>query len=708
MWELDYTVNTVQSNRTKKCFNQADYEGMRKYVLNELQHIDTTSMLADDLWRNFNKVMQNAIDIFVPTHSMAKAKKKPLWLTQKVLRCIKSKHKLWRKWKNHDDYMDHLAYKKQANKARKAVRLAKKEFERKIAQNIKNDSKSFYTYTKSKSKSKPSIGPLIDSNEQLVCTDKEMSDLLNTYFASVFTNENLEQLPAVKQYFNKPDQEKLCRYTITAEIVKKKLSQLKMNKAPGVDSVSTKMLLELKDEISEMVAELFNKSLNSGEVPNEWKLANVTAVFKKGKKSSPSNYRPISLTVQLCKVFESIMRDQIIEHLERFELIKESQHGFVKRKSCLTNLLVFIEEVTNYLDSGYPVDVIYLDFQKAFDKVPHRRLILKLAAHGIGGEVLKWIENWLSGRKQRVVLGGQMSKWCDILSGVPQGSVLGPLLFVVYINDIDDSVNSKILKFADDTKIYNKVNSADCINNLQNDLSKLISWSEEWQMLFNFDKCKIMHLGYNNPKVNYSMKTTHLEKVHEEKDLGVIVSDDLKWEKQCTAAVKQANKVLGMIKRNFVDRSKETIMALYKSLVRPHLEYCVQIWNPYLVKDIKLIEGVQRRATKLVQGIENWKYDERLKYLGLTRLEKRRIRSDLIECFKITNGMYNIDRELFFTMDDGGRRGHDQKLFKRRFRLDINKYVFSNRIVEHWNSLPACCINSNTINTFKKKLSATL
>jgi len=153
--------------------------------------------------------------------------------------------------------------------------------------------------------------------------------------------------------------------------------------------------------------------------------------------------------------------------------------------------------------------------------------------------------------------------------------------------------------------------------------------------------------------------------------LGVIMSKDLKWKKQCIAAVKKGNRVLGMIKRNFIDRSKETIPALYKSMVRPHLEYCIPIWSPYLMKDIKLIEGVQRRATKLVEGIGNWSYDERLKYLGLTRLDTRRVRSDLIETFKIMNGLYNVNREMFFKLDVSGRRGHNMKLFKKRFRLDV-------------------------------------
>jgi len=628
-------------------------------------------------------------------------------MTSKVLKSVKKKHKLWNKWRENADGDAELKYKKQANKASKAVRTAKRDFERKIAKNIKKDSKSFFKYVRSKTRVKSTVGPLLDDNDVLVYDDQKMGELLNTFFASVFTKECQNNLPAVKNYFRgtpNGDNDKLCTFIITREMVRKKLINLKMNKAPGVDSVGTRMLIELADEISHTVAELFNKSLSYGDIPHDWKLANVTPIFKKGKKTSTANYRPVSLTVNLCKVFESLIRDKMIEHLEKFKLIKDTQHGFVKNKSCLTNLLVFLEEVTNYIDSGYPVDVIYLDFQKAFDKVPHTRLIMKLAAHGIDGQVLQWIQNWLSDRKQRVVLNGQFSDWREVLSGVPQGSVLGPLLFVIYINDIDESVGSKILKFADDTKIYLNIKSPEDIANLQSDLCNLVSWSKDWQMLFNVDKCKVMHIGYNNKKAEYVMDGVKLERVTEEKDLGVIFSEDLKWEKQCSGAVSKANKILGMIKRNFVDRSKEIVLPLYKSLVRPHLEYCCQIWNPYYNKDIKLLEGVQRRATKLIKGMENLQYEERLRHLGLMSLDTRRIRGDLIEVFKILNGGYRIDSDIFFTYDTGDRRGHSKKLFKRRSRLDSRKYVFGNRIIDKWNSLPECCINCMTLNNFKSRI----
>jgi len=227
-------------------------------------------------------------------------------------------------------------------------------------------------------------------------------------------------------------------------------------------------------------------------------------------------------------------------------------------------------------------------------------------------------------------------------------------------------------------------------------------------MLFNADKCKVMHVAFNNKQAKYDMNNIQLECVSEENDLGVIITGDLKWEKQCSEAVKKANRMLGMIKRNFVDRSKDTIISLYKSLVRPNLEYCCQIWSPYYKKDMKLIEVVQRRATKLVTGMKELNYNDRLKQLGLQRLEGRRMRSDLIETFKIVNRKYSINPELFFQLDEGDRRGHDHKLLKKRFRLNVRKYAFSNRAIDNWNLLSANCVNCSTINTFKKHLSSEL
>jgi len=366
--------------------------------------------------------------------------------------------------------------------------------------------------------------------------------------------------------------------------------------------------------------------------------------------------------------------------------------------------LEFLEYVSNYIDQGHPVDVIYLDFQKAFDKVPHKRLMLKIKSLGIAGNVYNWIEDWLKDREQRVVLLGCKSAWIKVKSGVPQGSVLGPLLFMIYINDIDDSVSSKLLKFADDTKVFRAVLNLHDIEKLQIDLMNLCKWSDDWLMLFNVDKCKIVHFGYNNNMANYKLNDKNLDVDKEERDLGVVIQNDLKCRLQCIKVVNTANKVLGMIKRAFVYKDSEIVVRLYKSLVRPHLEYCVQAWRPHLQKDIDLIEGVQRRATKMIPNLKNKSYEERLNILNLTTLETRRLRGDLIEVFKICKGFDSLEPSLFFKFSTAPTRGHMLKLVKPRCHLDVRKFSFAHRVVDIWNSLEDSIIACNSINGFKNRI----
>ena len=251
------------------------------------------------------------------------------------------------------------------------------------------------------------------------------------------------------------------------------------------------MLGEVASSIASPLCEIFNGGIEMGEVPLDWKKANVTPIYKnKGTKSQPCNYRPVSLISHISKTMESIIRDEIIRHLQKNELIKPSQHGFWKGRSCLTNLLVYLDKVTMYIDQGLPVDSIYLDFSKAFDRVPHARLESKLKSHGIGGVLSDWITEWLTDRVQRVVVNGKTSEWSPVRSGVPQGSILGPVLFVIFINDLDKDVRNHILKFADDTKLFSQVSTYEDAEKLQNDLSTLHEWSNKWSILFNAEKCK--------------------------------------------------------------------------------------------------------------------------------------------------------------------------------------------------------------------------
>ena len=615
------------------------------------------------------------------------------------------KQTMWRVYRRTRKDEDYAKYKEALNAATTEIRQSKRSYEQKLACNIKNDSKSFYAYVRSKQNVQDKVGPLEDSAGNIISQGFLMAEDLNGYFSSVFTKEDISSLPVADAKFQGAKSDYLGPLVVTPELVAKKIKAMKDNKSPGVDGIPPKLLMETVEQISIPLARVFNLSLKEGVVPFEWKEANIIPLFKKGSRNKSENYRPVSLTSVICKLLERLIKDHMVDFLVKHKLLNSSQHGFLKARSCLTNMLCFLEEITKWIDVGSPVDIIYLDFQKAFDKVPHQRLLLKLKAHGIGDSITDWIEQWLTDRRQRVVVDGEVSNWKSVLSGVPQGSVLGPILFLIYINDLDDSITSNVLKFADDTKLFRKVNTDGDKQHLQNDLDRLVKWSEKWQMLFNFGKCKCLHTGHRNLNVNYRMGDTVLGTTVKEKDLGVTISADMKVSEQCGIAASKGNQILGLIRRNITYKGKKLIIPLYKAIVRPHLEYCIQAWRPYRKKDIDTLERIQRRATKMIPELRDLSYEERLKECGLTTLETRRLRGDQIEVFKILNGYENIDRNMFFSLKKDSRtRGHEVKLVKDQCRLDIRKHSFSQRTINEWNKLSTDCVTASSVNMFKNKV----
>ena len=543
------------------------------------------------------------------------------------------------------------------------------------------------------------------ANGHITDNDKEMCSCLNEYFLSVFTNENLEYIPEVEAIYSGSPENILSKIDISRDDVLKELNKLKAHKSPGPDEVYARVLKEYKAELSCPLTSLFNNSIKSGLVPKAWKLADVVPIFKKGERIKKSNYRPVSLTSTVGKILESIIANKIREHLDKHQLIKLSQHGFLKGFSCLTNLLSFYSEVFEAVDNGKAYDTVYLDFSKAFDRVPHERLLKKVEAHGIGGEVLGWISEWLKGRKQRVCINGEKSEWGEVTSGVPQGSVLGPLLFIMYLNDLDTDVSSNLSKFADDTKIGRVINGVEDCQALQNDLDKLHEWSSKWQMEFNVDKCKVIKMGPPSVDISYMLDDNEISTSQCEKDLGVLVSSNLKPREQCTTVKNKANRILGFISRSVSNRTDKVILKLYLALVRPHLDYAVQFWSPYYRMDIEALESIQRRMTKMIYNIRNLSYEERLKKLNLHSLERRRVRGDMIEVFKWFKGINKGDINLVLKINNQGRtRSNGFKLDKFRFRKEIGRNWFGNRVVDQWNRLPYYVVSANSLDTFKNRL----
>ena len=330
------------------------------------------------------------------------------------------------------------------------------------------------------------------------------------------------------------------------------------------------------------------------------------------------------------------------------------------------------------------------------------------------GKLLAWIEEWLTGRSQRVVLNGKQSEWGPIKSGVVQGSVLGPCLFLMFINDIDqavEGVGGMMKKFADDTKWGKKVMNEEDRVAFQQGVDSLHRWSAEWQMPFNEDKCHVLHVGRTNARYQYSMGGAVLESVMQEKDVGVIIAENLKPSLQCAKAAQKANGVLGQLTRGVSYRDKECFMGLYQTYVRPHLEYAVAAWSPWTQGDKEILEAVQRRSVMMVTNLKGKNYSQRLEELGMTTLEERRERGDLIQAYKVLTGKERVSYQTWFQMcieleDMRGTRTRAGMFNVERMegRLEIRKNFWSVRVANKWNQLPDIVKSAKTVNCFKNGL----
>ena len=401
--------------------------------------------------------------------------KKALWMTREALKAVKAKRKAWNRYFYSGGPQQYEEFKVKRNIATAAVRNAQRNYEKRLAENIKTDPKSFWKLVRSKTHTKSTIGELQKENGEVATTDEDKAEALNNHYRKVFTTEDTSTIPVLKQRFVST----LDTIVIDQSTVDQQLQSLKTNCAAGPDGLPSLILKEAHAELAIPLSKIFQRTLDEEYLPNDWREANITPIYKRGNRTLPVNYRPVNLTSVVCKVMESIIRDYIMEHLIRNQIITDAQYGFTKGRSCALQLITAFEAWTSAVDDGYPVDITYLDFQKAFDTVPLQRLQMKLWSVGIRGQVHKWLCGFLNNRRQRLLVNGKQSSWQEVVSGVPQGSVLGPVLFLIFINDMPEEVNCLIHLFADDTKLSKVIQKSEDFTYMQDDLDALYNWSQK-------------------------------------------------------------------------------------------------------------------------------------------------------------------------------------------------------------------------------------
>ena len=466
-----------------------------------------------------------------------------------------------------------------------------------------------------------------------------ISELFSVYFGSVFdrpTDRNglISDMPVVSDFT-------LSNIVLGEQDVLIKLKQLDGHKGAGPDGIPPVFLKNCAKELSSPLTFIFNRSLASGIFPTLWKMAYIVPIFKSGDKCSCTNYRPISILSCLAKVFESLVYTHLYNHLSRF--ISDKQHGFVRKRSTLSNLLEFKNYLCQVFASGGQVESIYLDFSKAFDKVDHYLLCNKLAYYGVHGCLFRWVTCYLENRTQLVTVKGHCSLPMPVTSGVPQGSHLGPLLFIIFINDLVNRISCNTLLYADDMKIFTSVRGdEDCVE-LQNDLRTVSEWCVYNKMKLNIEKCcmisftrkkNILHYTYNINDKNLSRRSVV-------RDLGVLIDEQLTFRSHYDTITKRSRQLLGFLIRSTRDfKNPRSILTLFLSLVRSILEYCSPIWSPYYYVHVNSIDRIQIKCLKFIYrkyffGRSFQNYEQRLSKLNLLSLRTRRMRYDLLCLHKV-------------------------------------------------------------------------
>ena len=579
----------------------------------------------------------------------------------------------------------------------------KKYLELKECECICRSRGKFWSYMRSKFNPRFDI-PALESDGELLFDDLDKAQFFNDYFCSVFEKDNGIS-PACDSMFNSV----LSQIHFDIVDVFDLLNKLPCRQSLTPDGVPEIFYKKLAVPMALPLFIIFSESLKCGKLPEIWKRSLVIPIFKSGSKTKVENYRPISMTSVACRTLERLIKVRIMDYLEQNSILSNYQYGFRRGRSTLTQLLTSHDLWVKSIDNNEIIQLAYLDFKKAFDKVSHVKLFHVLRNTGISGNLLSWIFDFLVGRRQSVYLNGALSDSVVVASGVPQGSVLGPLLFNIFINDLPSVVkHGHMYLFADDCKVFSSFSRSERnFNAFQKDLDNIFYWIDRMQLTISFSKCFTMTLN-GSSNTDFFIGPHKIEHSVVTRDLGLYIDEKLRFDSHCKIMTKKANSIVYYIFRTFKTRDTDFFVKLFKCYVLPLLDYCSQIYSPRTLKDIKLIESVQKNFTKKLPNLQGKEYTylTRLKILNLDTLELRRLKFDLILLYKIIYGYTDLQPNSFFSFSTNpcGTRTNGLKINHVKFRSLLKGSFFFSRVIKIWNSLPHSVVTAFDVHDFRHQL----
>ena len=688
-------------------FKKGNIQAIKDKLKELITSLDFNTRTVNENWEFLRDSIMEAIKTHIPSKKVQDGKHVP-WLNVKIKRSIKKRKRLYNKAKKSGKDTDWSAFRKFRNTVRRNLDTAQDDYIKGIlnAENLRTAPKKFWSFIAHKRKDQSGIPPL-QTDGKTISNNREKADLLNTHYGSIFTKDD----PTINPVLSNPLPD-MPRFEIHSSGVLKLLKELEPHKACGPDKIPTYILRECAEEIAPLLTKIFTQSIEEGDLPEDWLSANVCPIFKKGNKSLPANYRPISLTSVSCKLLEHIIFRNIMAHVEKHHILKPYQHGFLKNHSCETQLINTVEEIMYYLDheTGAQIDMLVLDFSKAFDLVSHPKLVRKLEHYGVRGLTLRWINSWLTNRSQQVTIDGEMSHPIPVTSGVPQGTVLGPLMFLLYINDIGEMIdsNTRVKLFADDCLLFRPIREPKDQTQLQEDLNHLKSWADTWQMSFNPQKCEAMHITRSRKTKphTYQIMGVNLKDVDQCRYLGVQLSSNMSWSNHISRTVNDANKILGVVRRNLSKCDPTVKQAAYLALVRPKLEYAASVWDPHQAYLINKLEMVQRRAARFVMNdyAATSSVTSMLNNLQWSSLQQRRRSSRLTLLYKALNQQSAIDIPPYVKPAIRSRGNDDSRFIPLHCRTHAYMHSYLPKTLINWNSLSIDTKNQSSAPKFQAAL----